>query len=95
MRPLTAGEANTLSKLERGKDARYSRRAMIVRLFSEPMTTGDLARLLNLSIPAIKCPKVAECLKKDRAELLAFYDFPAQHWVHIRTAASVRTALAG
>jgi transposase-like protein len=26
-----------------------------------------------------------ECLRKDREELLAFYDFPAEHWVHIRT----------
>lgn len=26
-----------------------------------------------------------EKLKKDREELLAFYDFPAEHWVHIRT----------
>lgn len=26
-----------------------------------------------------------EKLTKDREELLAFYDFPAEHWVHIRT----------
>ena len=32
-----------------------------------------------------KYPKAVECLKKDREELLAFYDFPAQHWQHIRT----------
>jgi putative transposase len=33
-----------------------------------------------------KHPKAAECLQKDKEELLAFYDFPAEHWVHIRTA---------
>jgi transposase-like protein len=27
-----------------------------------------------------KYPKATDCLKKDRDELLAFYDFPAQHW---------------
>ncbi|EHQ52002.1 transposase mutator type [Ectothiorhodospira sp. PHS-1] len=25
------------------------------------------------------------CLAKDRDELLAFYDYPAEHWVHTRT----------
>jgi len=32
-----------------------------------------------------KYPKAVQCLQKDRDELLAFYDFPAQHWQSIRT----------
>ena len=32
-----------------------------------------------------KYPKAAECLEKDRESLLAFYDFPAEHWIHLRT----------
>ena len=32
-----------------------------------------------------KYPKATICLQKDREELLAFYDFPAQHWQSIRT----------
>ncbi|MFT6917261.1 MAG: putative transposase [Motiliproteus sp.] len=32
-----------------------------------------------------KYPKAMECLAKDRKEMLAFYDFPAEHWPHIRT----------
>ena len=32
-----------------------------------------------------KYPKAMACLNKDRDELLAFYDYPAEHWVHIRT----------
>ena len=32
-----------------------------------------------------KYPKATNCLRKDREELLAFYDFPAEHWVHLRT----------
>ena len=32
-----------------------------------------------------KYPKAAKCLKKDRDVLLTFYDFPAEHWRHIRT----------
>ncbi|WP_035415635.1 IS256 family transposase, partial [Chromohalobacter israelensis] len=31
-----------------------------------------------------KYPKAMACLAKDRDELLAFYDYPAEHWVHIR-----------
>ena len=32
-----------------------------------------------------KYAKSAECLLKDQDELLAFYDFPAEHWAHLRT----------
>lgn len=32
-----------------------------------------------------KYPKASECLRKDRDVLLTFYDFPAEHWQHIRT----------
>ncbi len=32
-----------------------------------------------------KYPKAWECLSKDKEELLAFYDFPAEHWKHLRT----------
>jgi transposase-like protein len=32
-----------------------------------------------------KYPKVVECLSKNEEELLAFYDFPAEHWIHLRT----------
>src|SRR5512143_2788802 len=32
-----------------------------------------------------KYPKATECLSKHRDVLLTFYDFPAEHWVHIRT----------
>ncbi len=32
-----------------------------------------------------KYDKAVECLTKDRDALLAFYDFPAEHWKHLRT----------
>ena len=32
-----------------------------------------------------KYPKAALCLQKDHEELMAFYDFPAQHWQSLRT----------
>jgi len=33
----------------------------------------------------LKYEKAADCLGKDRDTLLAFYDFPAEHWKHLRT----------
>ena len=41
-----------------------------------------------------KYPKAALCLQKDRAELLAFYDFPAQHWQSIRTTNPIESTFA-
>ena len=32
-----------------------------------------------------KYPKAVACFRGDREELLAFYDFPAEHWRHLRT----------
>ena len=34
------------------------------------------------------------CLKKDKEELLAFYDFPAEHWIHIRTTYPIESTFA-
>jgi transposase-like protein len=41
-----------------------------------------------------KYPKAVECLVKDRDALLAFYDFPAEHWVHIRTTNPIESTFA-
>lgn len=41
-----------------------------------------------------KYPKAVKCLVKDRAELLAFYDFPAEHWAHIRTTNPIESTFA-
>lgn len=38
-----------------------------------------------ISLYGTKYPKAVECLQKDREALLTFYDFPAEHWRHIRT----------
>jgi transposase-like protein len=41
-----------------------------------------------------KYPKASECLTKDRVSLLAFYDFPAEHWIHIRTTNPIESTFA-
>jgi len=41
-----------------------------------------------------KYPKAVECLVKDREALLAFYEFPAEHWIHIRTSNAIESTFA-
>ncbi len=41
-----------------------------------------------------KYPKAMACLAKDRKEMLAFYDFPAEHWAHIRTTNPIESTFA-
>jgi transposase-like protein len=41
-----------------------------------------------------KYPKAVECLVKDREVLLTFYDFPAEHWIHLRTTNPIESTFA-
>jgi transposase-like protein len=41
-----------------------------------------------------KYPRAVTCLVKDREQLLAFYDFPAEHWLHIRTTNAIESTFA-
>lgn len=41
-----------------------------------------------------KYPKAMQCLSKDKAKMLAFYDFPAEHWYHIRTSNAIESVFA-
>ena len=41
-----------------------------------------------------KYDKAVECLTKDRETLLAFYDFPAEHWDHLRTTNPIESVFA-
>lgn len=43
---------------------------------------------------AAKYEGACECLKKDRDVLLTFYDFPAEHWRHIRTTNPIESTFA-
>jgi putative transposase len=41
-----------------------------------------------------KYPKAMQCLSKDKNDLLSFYDFPAEHWQHIRSTNPIESAFA-
>ena len=48
----------------------------------------------TIKLYSAKYPKAVECLLKDKIEMLAFYDFPAEHWTHIRTTNPIESAFA-
>ena len=41
-----------------------------------------------------KYPEACKCLEKDRDVLLTFYDFPAEHWKHLRTTNPIESTFA-
>lgn len=47
-----------------------------------------------ISIYSDKYPKAMQCLLKDKDQMLAFYDFPAAHWQHIRTSNPIESTFA-
>ncbi|AGI74366.1 IS256 family transposase [Octadecabacter arcticus 238] len=59
-------------------------------------TKVDAEKAFDLFIKTYepKYPKATLCLQKDREELMAFFDFPAQHWQSIRTSNPIESAFA-
>lgn len=59
-------------------------------------TKKDAEKAFDLFVKTYeaKYPKATECLQKDREELMAFFDFPAQHWQSIRTSNPIESAFA-
>jgi len=47
-----------------------------------------------VSTYSAKYPKAMQCLEKDKDQMLAFYDFPATHWQHIRTSNPIESTFA-
>ena len=59
-------------------------------------TRDDAQRALATFVQTYepKYPKAAECLVKDQAAMLTFYDFPAEHWIHLRTTNPIESTFA-
>jgi transposase-like protein len=77
-------ESNVLSKLPKGLQGRAKADLHAVWM-AETRETAHQAFDTFVEKYAPKYPKATECLAKDREELLTFYDFPAEHWIHLRT----------
>ena len=61
---------------------------------AETRVAAEKAFELFIKTYEAKYPKATLCLQKDRTELLAFYDFPAQHWQSIRTTNPIESTFA-
>ncbi len=59
-------------------------------------TRQDAEKAFDFFLEAygVKYDKAAACLQKDREVLLAFYDFPAEHWKHLRTTNPIESTFA-
>jgi putative transposase len=85
--------ANVLDKLPKGKQAKA--KGMIHEIWmADTRASATNAFDAFLETYRAKYPKAAECLEKDRDELLAFYDFPAEHWRHLRTTNPIESTFA-
>jgi len=84
---------NVLDKLPRAQQV--SAKSMLHEIWMAA-TKEDATKALEkfAAIYQAKYPKAVECLLKDKEELLAFYDFPAEHWQHLRTSNPIESTFA-
>lgn len=75
---------NVLNKMPKSVQPK-AKQALHEIWMAEHREAANQAFDLFLQTYSAKYPKATACLEKDRSELLAFYDFPAEHWVHLRT----------
>ena len=76
--------ANILDKMP--KSIQSKAKAMIQDMYMAPTKEDALAAYDHFVASfSDKYPRAVECLTKDKGDLFNFYDFPAAHWIHIRT----------
>jgi len=85
--------ANVLDKLPKHSQARAKEMLHAIWM-AATREAANQAFDLFLETYGAKYPKACECLAKDREELLAFYDFPAEHWMHLRTTNPIESTFA-
>ena len=61
---------------------------------AETKADAETAFAVFVTSYEVKYEKAAACLAKDRDTLLAFYDFPAEHWKHLRTTNPIESTFA-
>ena len=84
---------NVLDKLPKGQQP--AAKAMLHEVWmAATRAEADKAFDRFIATYGVKWPRAAACLEKDRAELLAFYDFPAEHWQHLRTSNPIESTFA-
>jgi transposase-like protein len=85
--------ANILDALPKSQQPRAKEK---LHAIWQAATRQEADRAFDLFVATYeaKYPKATECLTKDREQLLVFYDFPAEHWVHLRTTNPIESTFA-
>lgn len=85
--------ANVLNKMP--KSLQPKAKSMLQDIWmAETHEKANEAFDLFIETFAAKYPKAVECLVKDRDVLLTFYEFPAEHWAHLRTTNPIESTFA-
>lgn len=85
--------ANVLNKLPKSLHAK-AKRALQDIWMAETKADAIAALAAFAETYRTKYEKAVECLTKDRDVLFAFYDFPAEHWKHLRTTNPIESTFA-
>ena len=85
--------SNVLNKLPKGLQKKAKQHLQDIWMAE---TRKDAEKSFNFFLAAYgpKYDKATACLAKDRDVLLTFYDFPAEHWKHIRTTNPIESTFA-
>jgi putative transposase len=85
--------ANLLNKLPKSQQPK-AKQALQEIWMAETKKDALVAFDAFVETFGLKYDKAVECLTKDREALLAFYDFPAEHWKHLRTTNPIESSFA-
>lgn len=85
--------ANVLDQLPQGLQAK-ARRALREMMYAETRAVADELIDRFRAVYGAKYPKAAAGLVDDRQALLTYYDFPAEHWRHLRTTNPIESPFA-
>ena len=85
--------ANVLNKLPKSQQSK-AKRALQDIWMAETRNDAESAFDAFIGTWGLKYEKAADCLARDREALLAFYDFPAEHWKHLRTTNPIESTFA-
>jgi transposase-like protein len=85
--------ANILDKLP---DCVQTKATQMIRNMWMAPKKAEALKSFDLFIETFgaKYPRAVECLEKDKDDLFRFYDFPAEHWAHIRTSNPIESTFA-
>jgi putative transposase len=87
--------ANVLDKLP--ADKRLQARALksLQRIYSAPSREDSLREFDQFAKKFADHRTAVDCLLKDKAVLISYFDFPREHWIHLRTSNPVESPFNG